>query len=219
MFSSNETLQLRFCLSRLSAITFVGLIIFFVRVEAIGTTKDHGPGSIDNWPSGFSPRRADMFVHNEIVIHASASTVWRYLVAAEQWPTWRPEAQNVRMLTPGHVLGRGSKFAWNTLGLSVESTVAECIPNQRLTWLSKTIPDVAEAYHVWLLIPVADGCKVATEKTEIMTNSSWADAAYATEHSADETWLNRLRAISESATNTRNFSSQGVQRGSKKSGT
>jgi hypothetical protein len=35
-----------------------------------------------HWPAGFSTEITDMFSHNEIMIHAHCSTVWRHLVAA-----------------------------------------------------------------------------------------------------------------------------------------
>ena len=201
MFPQTVSHHVRFSRGRLFATMLVGLSIAFIRVDANGTTKDQGPGSVDNWPSGLSPETADMFCHNEVMVHASASTVWRYLVAAEQWPTWYNEVQNIRILNSNHVLGRGSKIAWNTLGLFVESTVAECIPNERLTWLSNTNPAGAVAYHVWVLIPIADGCKVVTEKTEAIQASAHFTAtdAYATEHRVLQIWLNRLKALSESA--------------------
>jgi hypothetical protein len=43
--------------------------------------------SIDiHWPAGFLPEAADMFSHNEIIIRADCSAVWRHLVAARKWP-------------------------------------------------------------------------------------------------------------------------------------
>jgi uncharacterized protein YndB with AHSA1/START domain len=111
-----------------------------------------------HWPTGFSPERADVFSHEEVVVHASPSTVWRYLVAAEQWPTWYSSASTVKILDPDHTLRVGSTFTWNRFSVVHQSRVAEYVPNQRIAWY--TDEPTVHAYQVWLLIPIADGCKV-----------------------------------------------------------
>ncbi len=39
-----------------------------------------------NWPDGFDPASAELFAHNESVIHASAEKVWQHITAATAWP-------------------------------------------------------------------------------------------------------------------------------------
>ncbi len=46
-----------------------------------------------HWPDGFAPDGADWFAHNEVVINAPRSTVWRHLVEAEKWPAIRSSKQ------------------------------------------------------------------------------------------------------------------------------
>jgi hypothetical protein len=36
-------------------------------------------------PAGHTPADADLFAHNELLIHASCSIVWRHLVHAQTW--------------------------------------------------------------------------------------------------------------------------------------
>jgi len=38
-----------------------------------------------HWPAGHTPADADLFAHNELLIHASCSNVWQHLVQAQTW--------------------------------------------------------------------------------------------------------------------------------------
>src|ERR1700734_2528288 len=38
-----------------------------------------------HWPSGFSPKTADLYAHNEIMIDAPAGVVFRHIQEAEKW--------------------------------------------------------------------------------------------------------------------------------------
>ena len=102
-----------------------------LRVNAETVAKD--PVAEVHWPAGYSPKKADCFVHKEALIRASPETVWHYLIAVTQWPSWFPNAYNIRILTSQAALAPGAKFSWNFMGSSHVSTVAEYVPNQRLT--------------------------------------------------------------------------------------
>jgi len=39
-----------------------------------------------HWPAEHAPADADLFAHNELLIHASCSIVWQHLVQAQAWP-------------------------------------------------------------------------------------------------------------------------------------
>jgi uncharacterized protein YndB with AHSA1/START domain len=150
-----------------------------------------------HWPMGFAPEIADMFSHNEIMIHAHCSTVWRHLVAAPQWPDWYPNAHDVRLPNSEKgILRQGTRFGWETFGVHIDSTVNEYVPGRRLGWFGKG-PRVA-AYHTWLLTSVADGCRVVTEEA---TKGPGAVAGRKSDpgalHAGHELWLNRLKALSE----------------------
>ena len=43
-----------------------------------------------HWPDGFHPEQADLFAHNEIVVHASCEKVFANIVDAQVWPSWYP---------------------------------------------------------------------------------------------------------------------------------
>jgi uncharacterized protein YndB with AHSA1/START domain len=179
----------------LMAIT--GLSIFMTRVDA--NAKDPAQASTEvHWPAGYSPRTADIYSHNEVVIHASPSTVWRWLVAAEQWPTWCSTAQNVRIITSEKVLGPHSKFRWTTVGVPLECTVAKYVPNERLEYYTDhTDNSGVHAYRGWLLIPVADGCKVISELVEFGPIAAYASST----RRRMQGQLTQLKAVSESHSN------------------
>jgi hypothetical protein len=44
------------------------------------------------------------------------------------------------------------------------SRVEEFVPAERIAWTARGTG--VEAYHAWLLTPVADGCRVLTEETQ-----------------------------------------------------
>ena len=48
-----------------------------------------------HWPSGFSPKTADLYAHNEIMIDAPIGVVFRHIQEAQKWPEWYSNAQNV----------------------------------------------------------------------------------------------------------------------------
>ena len=199
MFPSRERQPIKFPSRGLFAalIAITGLSVVVGRVDAGPPAKDLAQKSTEiHWPTGFSPESADLFSHDEVVVRASPSTVWRYLVAAEQWPKWYNEVQSVRIWDSDHTLRLGSTFSWNRFSANHLSRVAEYAPNQRIAWYTNE-PNVS-AYHAWLLIPVADGCRVVMEKVDHgPTIASYRLMV----HLADQSWVNRLKAVSESLSN------------------
>ena len=51
-----------------------------------------------HWPNSFQPEQADLFAHNEIVVHASCEKVFANIVDAQTWPEWYPNSHNVKVL-------------------------------------------------------------------------------------------------------------------------
>jgi hypothetical protein len=48
-----------------------------------------------HWPTGFSPKTADLYAHNEIMIDAPVGVVFRHIQEAEKWPEWYANSQHV----------------------------------------------------------------------------------------------------------------------------
>jgi uncharacterized protein YndB with AHSA1/START domain len=178
----------------LGALTaIIGLSFFISRVDADKATQ---AATEVQWPTGYSPKNADLFTHDEVVIHASPAIVWNYLVAAEQWPNWYSNSRNVKILNSDHILHPGSRFTWTTFGVRLESTVAEFVPNKRLGWYNTHLDGSGiRSYHAWLLIPVGDGCRLISESTEFGPNISSSAALI---RQGRRFQLNRIKAVSES---------------------
>jgi hypothetical protein len=79
------------------------------------------------------------------------------------------------------------------MGTPLTSTVAEFIPNQRLAFCNSG-PTVS-AYHVWLIIPAADGCRVVSEKVD---SGPYIAAASSSIREMLQSWVNRFKKVSES---------------------
>jgi hypothetical protein len=88
-----------------------------------------------HWPDGFHPEQADLFAHNEVVIHASCEKVFADMADAQAWPSWYPNSRNVKLLnSPDGKLHQGTRFSWDTFGFHFESRVHEFVPDSRIGW-------------------------------------------------------------------------------------
>src|ERR1700744_2778216 len=116
-----------------------------------------------HWPDGFHPEQADLFAHNEIVVHASCEKVFANLVDAQEWPSWYPNSHNVKLLnSPDGKLHGGTRFSWDTFGVHIESQVQEFVSNSRLGGFGNGTG--MHAYHTFLLIGTGEGCRIVTEE-------------------------------------------------------
>ncbi|MFM0043041.1 MULTISPECIES: SRPBCC family protein [Paraburkholderia] len=119
------------------------------------------------WPKKYRPETAHIYARNEITIPAKPETIWAWLIRADLWPTWYPDADKVKFtMWPGPNLRIGSKFRWNTFGLRLTSTVHEFEVASRLSWVGRG--SGINAFHGWVLTPLPDGTtNVVTEETQI----------------------------------------------------
>jgi uncharacterized protein YndB with AHSA1/START domain len=128
--------------------------------------ENHAPesGKI-KWPERYSPQVAPVHVRNSLKISAPAADVWAWLVRAERWPDWYPNAARVRILRGGGPeLALGTEFRWRTFGVGIRSTVREFVPGRRIAWDGRSLG--IDVYHAWLIEESADGCRVLTEETQ-----------------------------------------------------
>lgn len=126
--------------------------------------QQNSPETI-KWPTEYEPSRAKFYVHNEIEINATPEKVWGILVDALQWESWYVGAKNVALTPPTDTtLDAKSVFSWLTMGLRFESTIRQFDPNRLLAWESKK--KSIQGYHVWLIVPSTNGCKVITDESQ-----------------------------------------------------
>jgi hypothetical protein len=150
-----------------------------------------------HWPAGHTPADADLFAHNELLIHASCSIVWQHLVQAQSWPEWYPNSHNVKLLNSSDGrLHQDTQFSWDTFGLHVESRVHEFVPDSRIGWFGEGTG--LDAYHNFLLLKGPEGCRVVTEEVArgpaaVQLREKDPDAM----HRGHDLWLASLKQVSE----------------------
>ena len=117
------------------------------------------------WPDHYHPARCPVHVRNELSMAAPIDAVWVWLVRAVLWPSWYRNSANVRFLegsTPD--LSPSTRFQWKTFGVTIQSTVLEFVPYERIAWDAHA--SGVDAYHAWVLHKTPDGCHVLTEETQ-----------------------------------------------------
>jgi uncharacterized protein YndB with AHSA1/START domain len=150
-----------------------------------------------HWPDGFLPEQADLFVHNEMVIHASCEKVFSNMADAQAWPSWYPNSHDVKLLnSPDGRLHGGTRCSWDTNGHHVESRVHEFVPNSRIGWLGDS--PTTNGYHAYLLLKTNAGCHVVTEELvkgpgAVELRKKQPEAM----HEAHNLWLSTLKQRSE----------------------
>lgn len=117
------------------------------------------------WPNQYNPRNCPVHVRNELEMAASPERVWAWLIRATLWPTWYANSAKVQILAgAGPNLQKGTRFRWKTFGITITSTVIECVPYERIAWDAHA--GGIDVYHAWVLQPSAQGCRVLTEETQ-----------------------------------------------------
>jgi hypothetical protein len=166
--------------------------------EALTFNGDGAQRSKDiHWPDGFHPEQADLFAHNEIVVHGSCKKVFANIVDAPVWPSWYPNSHNVKLLnSPDGKLHEGTRFSWDTFGVHIESQVHEFVPNSRLGWFGNGTG--MNAYHTFLLIRTGEGCRIVTEEVVKGPGAvEFRQKQPSAMHEGHDLWLRTLKQRSE----------------------
>ena len=81
--------------------------------------------------------------------------VWRLLIDAENWSSYFPPEDQVKILSGESELAPGTRYSRVTVGFPMSLTVTEYEPLRRLSW--QTVVDGDEtgssAYHGWVITP------------------------------------------------------------------
>ena len=151
-----------------------------------------------HWPSGFEPEKADLFAHNESTINASCERVWSHIIDAKQWPAWYPNSKGVEIPGADPVLRDGTVFRWTTFGLSIESTVHEFVPHQRLGWFGYAPGAKPSFYHSWYLEPKGSMCHVVMDEAGVGKDAAGLRRSDETlMHRGHDLWLATLKWVAE----------------------
>jgi uncharacterized protein YndB with AHSA1/START domain len=155
------------------------------------------PSQDIHWPNGFHPEQADLFAHNEIVVHASCEKVFANIVDAQVWPSWYPNSHNVKLLnSPDGKLHEGTRFSWDTFGVHIESRVHEFVPGSRIGWFGDGTG--MNAYHTFLLLKRDEGCHIVTEEVVKGPGAvEFREKQPGAMHEGHDLWLRALKQRSE----------------------
>lgn len=139
----------------------------------------------------FNPAVAPVSVYNEMAMAAAPEQVWATLIRAADWPTWYSNSSDVRIDGGGADLHANAEFSWTTFGVRLRSAVRMFQPPGRVAWTARGIG--VEAYHAWLIVPAANGCRVITEETQygwLARTANWLMPGRM--HRGHQLWLEQL---------------------------
>ena len=187
------------------SIQTVGLMIIFSTIFS-GFTASPGDQVTEDlkhanpnihWPSGFSPKTADLYAHNEIVIDAPIGVVFRHIQEAEKWPGWYSNSQNVVIHGNDKLLKKDTEWDWDTFGVHIKSHINEFVVNSRIGWFGNGTG--MRAYHTWYLIPKGEH-RTLVVMEECVYGAGAKDLRQkdpAVMHRGHELWDTTLKALSE----------------------
>ncbi|EFE95281.1 SRPBCC domain-containing protein [Serratia odorifera] len=120
------------------------------------------------WPEQFDPRISPIYALNDIDIKAPPEVVWALLVNAENWASYFPPEDRVKILSGDSELQAGTTFHRVTVGFPMSLVVTEYVPGRRIAWSATVDGDSthSSAYHGWVITPTPDGCHLLTEETQ-----------------------------------------------------
>jgi predicted SnoaL-like aldol condensation-catalyzing enzyme/uncharacterized protein YndB with AHSA1/START domain len=120
------------------------------------------------WPLPFDPKTSAIYALNDIDVNAPPEVVWKLLVDAENWSSYFPAEDQVKILTGEPELALGTKYSRVTVGFPMHLLVTECAPGRRLAWSTLVDGDESgsSAYHGWVIAPTDTGCHLLSEETQ-----------------------------------------------------
>jgi hypothetical protein len=71
------------------------------------------------WPPPFDPRISAIYALNDIDVNAPPEVVWKLLVDAENWSSYFPAEDQVKILSGEPELALGTKYSRVTVGFSL----------------------------------------------------------------------------------------------------
>jgi uncharacterized protein YndB with AHSA1/START domain/uncharacterized damage-inducible protein DinB len=142
---------------------FIFLISLFATIFSVSAQQNDAEKI--NWPANYEPAKSKFYVHNEIEINAKPEVVWAILIDALKWESWYVGAKDVTLSDSiQKMLQANSVIKWQTMGFKFTSYIKEYEPNKLLAW--ESVKKQIQGYHVWLIVPTSNGCKVITDESQ-----------------------------------------------------
>ena len=121
-----------------------------------------------NWPEKYDPKVSAIYALNDIDVKAAPEVVWKLLVDAENWSSYFPPENQVKIIIGEPELKIGTKWSRVTVGFPMSLTVTEFEPFHRISWATTVDGDEtgSSAYHGWVITPTREGCHVLSEESQ-----------------------------------------------------
>ena len=84
------------------------------------------------WPPPFDPKISAIYALNDIDVNAPPQVVRKLLVDAENWSSYFPAEDQVKILTGEPELALGTKYSRVIVGFPMHLIVTEYVPGRRL---------------------------------------------------------------------------------------
>jgi len=112
------------------------------------------------WPLPFDPKTSAIYALNDIDVNAPTEVVWKLLVDAENWSSYFPVEDQVKILSGEPELALGTKYSRVTVGFPMHLIVTEYVPGRRLAWSTLVDGDetASSAYHGWVIYTICLAC-------------------------------------------------------------
>jgi hypothetical protein len=118
------------------------------------------------WPEDMTPSRSPIHFTNELIVAASADTIWSLLVDPRAWPSFYPGVEHVELFDGHRLLQLGTRFETNLAWQDLYASVQEFEPMTRIAWGGGPKSSLeSKAYHAWIITPTPDGTHLWTEET------------------------------------------------------
>jgi uncharacterized protein YndB with AHSA1/START domain len=86
------------------------------------------------WPLPLDPKTSAICALNDIDVNAPPQVVSKLLVDAENWSSYFPAEDRVKILTGEPGLALGTEYSRVTVGFPMHLIVTESVPGRRLAW-------------------------------------------------------------------------------------
>lgn len=97
---------------------------------------------------------------SEIVIDATAETIWDTLTDFNSWPRWMPGVKSVSLNGPVEI---GTRFKWKAGPGTIRSEILESSRARSVGWKGRTLG--ITAVHVWRIEEQGPGVRTWTEES------------------------------------------------------
>ena len=86
------------------------------------------------WPSRYEPVNCSVHVRNEFAMASPPETVWAWLIPCKTGQRGILTQPTSFLSGQSPDLALGTRFRWKMFGVTIESTVLEFMPCERLAW-------------------------------------------------------------------------------------